>query len=392
MTDSQSPSCFISYSWEDEEHKAWVRVLTEQLRLHGVDAHLDQFELAPGADLTQFMESRIRESHFVLLVCTPEFALKANSGVGGVGYEKQIVTGEIFNGNVRDTKFVPLLRRGSSAEALPSYLQSRLFIDFRDSERFTERFEELLRHLHGAPMYVAPELGPKPDFSRAPLDRVRESPTTDADRPLSWISLEPRYFEGFDFAETDPEQMRQRLTGAWLDRSPEPDPVWSTSVHDGLYWLENRTEPLAVRYRYFSLSDSDSTIELGSAPVSVEVVVRPLEGQQPNALTAAGLLYRFDRNSRDYYAFMVYADGRYAFGRRTSQGYATDFTERSDRLRPGAANKLGIFGVGPVVHLYINDTLVKIIPRLERSSGETGVIATSVGQFGFDNFAIYRTG
>jgi hypothetical protein len=46
--------------------------------------------MVPGADLSQFMESRIRESRFVLLVCTPVFASKANSGVGGVGYEKQM--------------------------------------------------------------------------------------------------------------------------------------------------------------------------------------------------------------------------------------------------------------------------------------------------------------
>ncbi len=392
MTDSQNPSCFISYSWEDEEHKTWVRILAAQLRLNGVDAHLDQFELAPGADLTRFMDSRIRESRFVLLVCTPVFASKANSGIGGVGYEKQIVTGEIFNGNVSDTKFVPLLRRGSAAEALPSYLQSRLFIDFRDDDRFTERLEDLLRHLHGAPLYVTPELGPRPDFNQARPDRAREPSTAGADRPLSWISLEPRYFEGFDFAEADPEQMHQRLAGAWLDQSPEPDPVWSTGVRDGLYWLENRTEPLAVRYRHLGVSDSDAIVKLGTAPVSVEVIVRPLEGQQPNALTAAGLLYRFDRNSRDYYAFMVYADGRYSFGRRTSRGYATDFTERSDHLRPDTANKLGICGDGPSVHLYINDTLVKIIRHLERSTGESGVIAASVGRFGFDNFAIYRMG
>lgn len=392
MTESQHPSCFISYAWEDEGHKAWVRMLTEELRRQGVDAHLDQFELAPGANLTQFMESQIRESRFVLLVCTPVFASKANAGVGGVGYEKQIVTGEIFHGNVHDTKFVPLLRRGDAAEALPSYLQNRLFIDFRDEDRFTERLEDLLRHLHGAPLYVAPELGPAPDFRPAPLDDVRKPSTVSADRPLSWISLEPRYFEGFDFAEADSGQMRQRLAGAWFDQSPELDPVWFTSVHDGLYWLENRTEPLAVRYRHLNWSDAKTPGELGRTPVSVEVVVRPLEGQQPNALSAAGLLYRFDRSSRDYYAFMVYADGRYAFGRRTSLGYTTDFIERSDRLRPGTTNKLGIFGDESSVHLYINDTLTKIIRGLERSAGETGVIAASVGQFGFDNFAIYRTG
>jgi hypothetical protein len=47
-----------------------------------------------------------------------------------------------------------------------------------------------LRHLYDVPRYVAPELGPRPDFSRAPLDRTREPSTTGADRPLSRISLE----------------------------------------------------------------------------------------------------------------------------------------------------------------------------------------------------------
>ena len=43
MNDSTTPRVFISYSWDNDTHKAWVRYLAEQLRHNGVDARLDQW-------------------------------------------------------------------------------------------------------------------------------------------------------------------------------------------------------------------------------------------------------------------------------------------------------------------------------------------------------------
>ena len=160
------PSCFISYSWDNEEHREWVRKLATRLRESGVDAILDQFHCPPGTDLTKFMEMSVRESRFVLIVCTENFARKADSGIGGVGYEKMIVTGEIFSGEVQETKFVPLLRQGEAKESLPSYLKNRLFIDFRDDGEFESGLEELLRHFHGEPLYQPPPIGSKPDWTK----------------------------------------------------------------------------------------------------------------------------------------------------------------------------------------------------------------------------------
>jgi formylglycine-generating enzyme required for sulfatase activity len=162
----ESPRCFISYSWDNEQHREWVRKLATRLRECGVDAILDQFHCAPGTDLTQFMEKSVRESSFVLLVCTPNFARKADSRVGGVGYEKQIITGEMFSAEVRETKFVPVLREGDAKESLPSYLKSRLFIDLREDGSFEAKLEELLRHFHGEPLYSPPPLGTKPDWTK----------------------------------------------------------------------------------------------------------------------------------------------------------------------------------------------------------------------------------
>ena len=139
-----APKCFISYSWDNDEHKDWVRCLATELQRNGVETRLDQWDTHPGMDVTNYMETCIRESDFVLLVCTPIFAQKANVGLGGVGYEKGIVTGEIFADAASPKKFVPLLRKGNPRDSLPSYLKSRVYIDFKVTEG-TKLYRDLFK-------------------------------------------------------------------------------------------------------------------------------------------------------------------------------------------------------------------------------------------------------
>ena len=204
----EPPRCFISYSWDSDQHKEWVRHFATRLRECGVDAILDQWHCAPGIDLTIFMEKSVRESKYVVLVCTPTFCKKADSGVGGVGYEKAIVTGEIFAGEVQDKKFVPVLREGDAKESLPSYLKSRLFIDFRDDKVFEDRLEELLRHFHGAPLYQPPPIGPKPDFQKSKASKpgkTKKNKQLEISKKLHPSEL------------TTPENRKGQL---WIDTKP----------------------------------------------------------------------------------------------------------------------------------------------------------------------------
>lgn len=123
--------CFISYSSDEEEYiKNWVKKLASKLSQENIDVIIDQGDLKYGQDLPNFMETSIRESDFVLLVCTPSFALKSDNGEGGVGYEKMIITGEIFQGISAPEKFIPILREGNKENAIPSYLKSKTYIDF----------------------------------------------------------------------------------------------------------------------------------------------------------------------------------------------------------------------------------------------------------------------
>ena len=65
--EQRNPKVFISYSWDSESHRAWVRALGARLRSDGVDVTLDQWHVGPGDQLPEFMERAIRENDFVLL-------------------------------------------------------------------------------------------------------------------------------------------------------------------------------------------------------------------------------------------------------------------------------------------------------------------------------------
>lgn len=174
-----NPKCFISYSWDSKEHQDWVRRLAETLHMNGVETQLDQWDLKPGQDMTAFMEYSIRSSNFVLLICTENYATKSNDGSGGVGYEKSIVTGEIFTTTFEQIKYIPVLKGNDAKTSLPSFLKAKLYIDFREESNFGENIEELLRTIYNAPKFEKPTLGEKPNFTKPLLSRYQSlsSPT-----------------------------------------------------------------------------------------------------------------------------------------------------------------------------------------------------------------------
>jgi hypothetical protein len=148
MTDSPlpAPKAFISYV--HNEVTAWALALATRLRTQsGVDVTLDQWDAAPGAQLPLFMERAIRENAFVLILCTPRYRERANARLGGVGYETDIMTGEVLLLRAR-RKFIPLLREGEPPTALPSWLMGSYFLDFRGDPYPEKSYTELIQTVH----------------------------------------------------------------------------------------------------------------------------------------------------------------------------------------------------------------------------------------------------
>ena len=150
-------SAFISYSWDDEAHREWVRELAKRLRTDGVDVSLDRWETVPGDDLPLFMERAIRENQFVVIVCTPRYKRRSDLREGGVGYEGDIMTGEVLTSQNK-RKFIPVLRRGAWKDASPSWLSGKYYINL-SGEKYSERnYEDLVRTLLGV-RETAPPIG-----------------------------------------------------------------------------------------------------------------------------------------------------------------------------------------------------------------------------------------
>ena len=118
------PKVFISYSHDDQTHKKWVLELAQRLRNSGVDAILDQFRVGLGDDLGSFMEKSIAESDRIIMVCTDTYIAKANDGLGGVGYEKMIITSE-YMARIDTKKVIPLIRQNGTHN-VPTFLKSRV--------------------------------------------------------------------------------------------------------------------------------------------------------------------------------------------------------------------------------------------------------------------------
>jgi hypothetical protein len=165
--DSKQPQrVFISYSWDSDTHKDWVREFAVAIAAHGIDIILDQYDLRIGEDRFQFMETSVREADVVLCVCTPNYVAKANSRSSGVGLETSLITPQFHQRVGLSKQFIPIIRSSVAGQpATPDYLASLLFIDFCNDNEFANQLEALIRHLHQQPKFKKPMVGPKPSFS-----------------------------------------------------------------------------------------------------------------------------------------------------------------------------------------------------------------------------------
>jgi hypothetical protein len=159
------PSVFISYSHDSPAHEGWVLDLARFLVSNGIDVVIDAWNLRAGEDIPRFMEDGVTAAERVLMICTERYVDKADGALGGVGYEKMIVTSELIK-NLGTAKFVPIVRQSASETRLPRCIAGRYYIDLSEGAAIADEQQKLLRELHSVPP-DKPTLGPSP-FSLSP--------------------------------------------------------------------------------------------------------------------------------------------------------------------------------------------------------------------------------
>ena len=110
------------------------------------------------------MEQAIRDNDFVLIVGTPKYKDRADNRKGGVGYEGDIMTGEVL-GTSNHRKFIPILRQGTWDTGIPTWLKGKFGLDFSGDPYSDDQYASLLatlfnRHDKGPPV----RSGAKPAF------------------------------------------------------------------------------------------------------------------------------------------------------------------------------------------------------------------------------------
>jgi len=151
---------FISYSHDSPEHMKQVLALCDRLRVDGVDAWIDQYEISPSEGWPRWSDRQVREADFVLVVCTATYARRfsgteeENRGLG-VCWEGYVIAQELYDAGSRNVKYVPVLLPPTETQVIPPPLRGATRYDLSSEVGYWR----LYRHLTGQPETDVPPLG-----------------------------------------------------------------------------------------------------------------------------------------------------------------------------------------------------------------------------------------
>jgi hypothetical protein len=141
---------FISYSWDSEDHKAWIRKLADDLEeIEELHVVWDGYDLDSMSDKNLFMESGIVESDYIVVIATSQYKAKADARSGGVGIETFLAAAAHWNDllQTKRTKIILGIRQPNST---PRYLAGHFHIDFSEDAKYQASVQKLIAHLQGS--------------------------------------------------------------------------------------------------------------------------------------------------------------------------------------------------------------------------------------------------
>ncbi len=194
----EHPKLFISYTHEDRDHQSWVDKLATDLRQHmGIDVIYDQWDLRIGKDLVLFMEQGLSSSSLVLCIISENYTKKANEGVGGVGYERLILTSELIKN--ADIDYIIPIKRHNSKNDIPLFLATKYYIDFSDDNDYQENLKRLTARIYDEDFKIKPPLGINP-FLKNEANRIKNRTSIEIS---SYHKVEHEGVVTFDFTNNN---------------------------------------------------------------------------------------------------------------------------------------------------------------------------------------------
>lgn len=148
---------------------------------------------------------------------------------------------------IDSNKVIPLIRQHGTRD-VPTFLKTKLFIDFSKPDDFEFSYDELIRTLHNAPLYKKPEIGNNPFEA---VEKIRPEKTGDALKELMTIVVKD--FEGGrDFSGYDHVRQRIRMSRIMLEMLVEQakdNGLIIQSGDDDTLWLTKKGKFYAIEHK-----------------------------------------------------------------------------------------------------------------------------------------------
>lgn len=149
---------FISYSHDSDQHRDFVRGLSDRLCREGLDCMIDQYiNGSPPEGWQRWMEDQIEIADFVLLICTETYLWRyrghATNGGKGVNFEGVVISQSLYDAYYQNAKFIPVIPALGSYDHVPLPLKSY------SSYRLPGQYDEVYRVLTDQAEYIRPKVG-----------------------------------------------------------------------------------------------------------------------------------------------------------------------------------------------------------------------------------------
>lgn len=142
---------FISYSHDSVEHIKRVLTLSNQLRSEkeGIDCVLDQYEVAPPEGWPLWMDKKIRDAHYVIMICTETYYRRVmedeDTGKGlGVKWEGKLIYNHFYDAGSDSTKFIPVIFNSSHKSYIPTPIKGTTCYCLDDPNGYNDLYHRLL--------------------------------------------------------------------------------------------------------------------------------------------------------------------------------------------------------------------------------------------------------
>jgi hypothetical protein len=156
---------FVSYSHDSDQHSQRVLALSNQLRKHGVDAALDQYETRPPQGWPRWCEEQLRPDHseFVLVVCTEMYLNRIEGRVPadegrGVFWEGSVIYSYLYDQKT-DARFIPIVFDRSAEGYIPRPLKGASYYRLETFGLADAGYNALYRELTHQRAVEKPPLG-----------------------------------------------------------------------------------------------------------------------------------------------------------------------------------------------------------------------------------------